>query len=256
MINEYTPKPGGTISAQLCFSSMQTTFYAANERGRADYGWLKANYSFSFANYYNPQRVHFGKLRVLNDDIIQGGAGFPTHPHENMEIVTIPLKGGLKHEDSTGGKGVIRPGEVQAMSAGSGIEHSEFNYLKNAPTNVLQLWIFPKERNIEPSYRQQFFDAHQRKNKWQIVVSPKHQQALDINQNAVLSMTELDKGSQLTYEKHFDDNGLFLFNIDGSVSLKDTELNKRDAFGIEEFETVEITALENATLLAIEVPMN
>jgi len=234
---------------------MKTTFYSANTRGTADHGWLQANFSFSFANYYNPERIHFGKLRVLNDDVIKGGTGFGTHPHENMEIVTIPLKGALKHQDSTGQKGVIRPNEVQIMSAGSGIEHSEVNYLKDAPTSVLQLWIFPKEYNIEPRYDQQYFDPEHRKNVWFPIVSNQHAGAMNINQDAVLSLTTLEKGKELEYTPTYEGNGVYFYVITGKVTTSDNELGQRDAFGVEEFENISFTAQEDTYMLAVEVPM-
>jgi len=235
---------------------MSIKLFPAKGRGSADYGWLKANYSFSFSNFYNADQVHFGKLRVLNDDYIAGGAGFATHPHENMEIITIPLKGALEHSDSTGGKGVIRPGEVQIMSAGTGVEHSEKNYIKNGETNVLQLWIFPKEQNIEPRYAQQYFEEQQRMNTWQPVVSNKHPGALNINQDAVLSLSHLQQGKSVDYKLHFQGNGVYLFVIDGDITIEGTRFKKRDAAGIDHFNEFEVSANSDSKLLAIEVPMN
>lgn len=235
---------------------MKTTFYSASSRGKADHGWLKANFSFSFANYYNPERIHFGKLRVLNDDIIAPNMGFGTHPHENMEIITIPLKGALKHKDSTGTEGVIRPNEVQIMSAGTGIEHSEHNYLKDGNTNVLQLWIFPKEYNIEPRYDQQYFEPLQRENTWQPIVSNKHMGAMNINQDAVLSLTTLKKGKTIEYRSNYADNGVYFYVITGKVVADGQVLGQRDAFGVEEFESISFVAEEDTYMLAVEVPMN
>ncbi len=168
---------------------MKKTIYKADSRGHSDHGWLKTNFSFSFADYYNPERIRFGMLRVLNDDTIQPGMGFGTHPHDNMEIVTIPLKGELAHKDSTGGKGIIKANEIQAMSAGSGVTHSEFNNSQTDEVSLLQIWVFPKEKNIEPRYDQKTFNPEERKNILKTVVSPdKNSDALWINQDAYFSL--------------------------------------------------------------------
>lgn len=236
---------------------MKTLLFKAKDRGSADYGWLKPNYYFSFSQYHNPEKVHFGLLRVLNDDFIAGGGNFPTHPHDNMEIVTIPFTGALKHKDSTGGQGVINAGDVQIMSAGSGIQHSEANASATDPATLFQIWVFPKERNITPRYDQRTFDIADRNNKWQIVVSPKEDdKALWINQDARFSLTNLEAGKEISYNNAFKGNGVFLVAINGSVKVDDVELNKRDAVGISDTESFTVTASENAELLAIEIPMN
>ena len=236
---------------------MKTLLFKAKDRGSADYGWLKPNYYFSFSQYHNPEKVHFGLLRVLNDDFIAGGGNFPTHPHDNMEIVTIPFTGALKHKDSTGGQGVINAGDVQIMSAGSGIQHSEANASATDPATLFQIWVFPKERNITPRYDQRTFDIADRNNKWQIVVSPKEDdKALWINQDARFSLTNLEAGKEISYNNAFKGNGVFLVAINGSVKVGDVELNKRDAVGISDTESFTVTASENAELLAIEIPMN
>jgi redox-sensitive bicupin YhaK (pirin superfamily) len=192
----------------------------------------------------------------LNDDYIGGGGMFPKHPHDNMEIVTIPFTGALKHEDSTGGKGVINAGDVQIMSAGSGIQHSEANASATEAATLFQIWVFPKERNITPRYDQRTFDVADRNNKWQIVVSPKEKdKALWINQNARFALTKLDAGKSLEYKNAFAGNGVFLVSISGSVKVDAIELNKRDAVGIYETDSFTVTAFEDAELLAIEVPM-
>jgi quercetin 2,3-dioxygenase len=235
---------------------MQTILFKAAERGTADYGWLKANYYFSFSQYHNPQRVHFGALRVLNDDVVAGGGGFPTHPHDNMEIVTIPHTGALAHKDSTGGNGIIKAGDVQIMSAGNGVQHSEFNASETEAVNLFQLWVFPKERNITPRYDQRTFDINERKNKWQTVVSPiETDNALWINQDAKFSLVNLDKGNTISYTNSFKGNGVFLVVIDGSVEVNETNLGKRDALGIYETDSFEVIASEDSYLLAVEVPM-
>ena len=235
---------------------MKTELYKAADRGSADYGWLKPNYYFSFSQYYNPKRIHFGLLRVLNDDFVDAGGGFPTHPHDNMEIVTIPFTGALQHKDSTGGQGVIKAGDVQIMSAGSGVQHSEFNASQTDPVTLFQIWVFPKERNITPRYDQRTFDVNERVNKWQTVVSPvEADNALWINQNAKFSLTKLEAGKSLTYTNAFANNGVFLVNINGNASVDGVTLGKRDAVGISEAESFTVTATEDTELLAIEVPM-
>ena len=235
---------------------MQTILFKATERGKADYGWLKANYYFSFAQYHNPQKVHFGALRVLNDDIVAGGGGFPRHPHDNMEIVTIPHTGALAHKDSSGGNGIIKAGDVQIMSAGSGVEHSEFNESKTEALNLFQLWVFPKEKNITPRYDQRNFNVNDRKNKWQTVVSPiESDNALWINQDAKFSLATLLNGEALTFTNTFTGNGVFLVVIKGSVTINEITLNSRDAVGIYDTNSFDILATEDAELLAVEVPM-
>lgn len=235
---------------------MKLTVQKASERGAANYGWLNARYYFSFSNYHNPEKVHFGALRVLNDDVIAGGGGFPTHPHDNMEIVTIPLTGAIAHKDNTGGEGLIKAGDVQIMSAGTGVQHSEFNGSKTESSNLFQLWVFPKKRNITPRYDQRTFDVNGRINTWQTVVSPNEKDnALWINQDAVFSLTKLEAGKSISYDNSFKGNGVYLVVINGSVKLDETVLNKRDAAGISETDSFTVTASEDAELLAVEVPM-
>jgi redox-sensitive bicupin YhaK (pirin superfamily) len=236
---------------------MKTVSFKASDRGTADYGWLKPSYYFSFSEYRDPEKVHFGLLRVLNDDFIAGGGKFPTHPHDNMEIVTIPFTGAIEHKDSTGGHGTIQAGDVQIMSAGTGVQHSEANASATAPVTLFQIWVFPKERNIKPRYDQRNYPAADRTNKWQIIVSPiEADKALWINQDARFSLANLDAGKELTYSNAFKDNGVFLVVIKGSVKINDQQLNKRDALGISDADNFTITASEDAELLAIEVPMH
>ena len=236
---------------------MKTILFKAADRGTADYGWLKPNYYFSFTQYHDPAKVHFGLLRVLNDDFIAGGGAFPTHPHDNMEIVTIPFTGALKHKDSTGGEGIIQAGDIQIMSAGTGVQHSEANASATEPVTLFQVWVFPKERNIKPRYDQKTFDVTERTNKWQTVVSPINaDNALWINQDARFALTKLDAGKEITYANAFANNGVFLVVINGAVTVDGQQLNKRDALGISETESFTITASEDAELLAIEIPMN
>jgi len=236
---------------------MTTILHKAGDRGTADYGWLKPNYYFSFAQFHNPEKVHFGLLRVLNDDFIAGGGAFGTHPHDNMEIVTIPFTGALEHKDSTGGQGIIKAGDIQIMSAGTGVQHSEANASQTEPVTLFQVWIFPKQRNIKPRYDQRNFDINDRLNNWQVVVSPiEADKALWINQDARFSLTKLEAGKSLQYENAFKGNGVFLVNISGVVTVDDKTLQKRDAVGISDSDSFTITASEDAELLAIEVPMH
>ncbi|HNP54906.1 MAG TPA: pirin family protein, partial [Ferruginibacter sp.] len=211
----------------------------------------------SFSQYYNPEQVHFGLLRVLNDDFIAGGGAFPTHPHDNMEIVTIPFSGALQHKDSTGGEGIIKAGDIQIMSAGSGVRHSEANASATDPVTLFQIWVFPKKRNIEPRYDQRSFDLNDRINRWQIVVSPREEdQALWINQDARFALTKLEAGKTLEYENAFAGNGVYLVNISGVCSVGESTLQRRDAIGISQTDRFSITAMEDSEILAIEVPMH
>ncbi|HMC99584.1 MAG TPA: pirin family protein [Ferruginibacter sp.] len=236
---------------------MKTVLFKASDRGSADYGWLKPNYYFSFAQFHDPSKVHFGLLRVLNDDFIAGGGKFQTHPHDNMEIVTIPFTGAIEHKDSTGGQGVIQAGDVQIMSAGTGVQHSEANASATDPVTLFQIWVFPKERNIKPRYDQRNFSIDDRINHWQTIVSPRDEdKALWINQDARFSMTKLEAGKEMNYANAFKGNGIFLVVINGSVTVGDQQLNKRDALGIYEADEFNVVASEDSELLAIEVPMN
>jgi redox-sensitive bicupin YhaK (pirin superfamily) len=236
---------------------MEKIVYPANERGSADFGWLNAKYSFSFANFYDAKKVHFGLLRVLNDDIVEPGQGFGKHPHDNMEIVTIPLKGELAHKDSAGHEEVIRPNEVQIMSAGSGILHSEYNHSKEDIVNLLQIWIFPKEKNIQPRYDQKYFDPLERENKWQLLVSPnKNNGSLWINQNAYFSRTSLQEDAKLDYIFHEEGNGIYLFLIQGHIKINEENLQHRDAVAISDTDKAEIEAQKKSDILVIEIPIN
>ncbi len=235
---------------------MKTILFKTADRGTADYGWLKPNYYFSFAQYHDPQKIHFGLLRVLNDDFIAGGGIFHTHPHDNMEIVTIPFTGAIEHKDSTGGHGIIEAGDVQIMSAGSGVQHSEKNESETQPVTLFQIWVYPKVRNITPRYDQRTFDTDERINKWQFVVSPiEKDNGLWINQDARFALTNLSAGKSIDYSTAFTGNGVFLVVINGSVKIGDGVLGKRDALGISETTNFSIEASEDAELLAIEVPM-
>ena len=236
---------------------MKTIFHAASSRGHADHGWLNAHHSFSFANWYDPSRINFGMLRVLNDDIVAGGQGFGTHPHNDMEIITIILDGALEHKDSMGNGSVIKPGDVQVMSAGTGVMHSEFNPLKDKATNLFQLWIFPKENGIKPRYDQKTFDVADRKNKIQTVASGfKTGDELYIHQNAAISLANLDKDGILNYDLKDKNNGAYIMVINGNLDVEGTQLGKKDAIGVWETEKITLKAGESTEIIIIEVPMN
>ncbi|MFI5211681.1 MAG: pirin family protein [Ignavibacteria bacterium] len=235
---------------------MKKTIHRSDSRGLADHGWLKSRHTFSFADYYDPQRNRFGLLRVLNDDIVEPGKGFGSHPHDNMEIVSIPLKGALAHKDSEGNEHVINSGDVQIMSAGSGLYHSEYNASKTEPVNFLQIWVFPKAKDITPRYDQRTFNAKDRDNLVQTVISPeKSEKKLWINQDAYFSLCSIEKGKKVRYKINKNGNGLYIFVIEGTVKTDGEILNRRDAIGLEELENIEITAEGNCEILLIEVPM-
>ena len=235
---------------------MKTIIHTASSRGYADHGWLKAAHSFSFANYYNPERVHFGALRVLNDDIIAAGKGFGTHPHDNMEIITIPLEGSLEHKDSMGNGSVITSGEIQNMSAGTGITHSEFNPLADKGGNLLQIWIFPKLRDISPRYGQLKYDSNKLVNNIVNFVSPiADESKLWINQDAWLSLSKPSTGTGLVYQMNKSGNGLYLFVIGGEVEVAGQSLDLRDAVGVWDAEEISIKANKDSFLLLLDVPM-
>ncbi|HTR31512.1 MAG TPA: pirin family protein [Puia sp.] len=235
---------------------MTNIFHPAPERGHVDFGWLDSHHSFSFGNWYNGEKVHFGALRVLNDDVVKGGNGFDSHPHENMEIISIPLKGTLAHKDSTGVEGILSAGDVQIMSAGSGIRHSEYNASHFDPVNFLQIWIFPKQLNIKPRHDKKRFDPAGRVNRWQIVVSSlPGEGGLFINQDARLALTHLEEGKTLRYDNAFEGNGVYVFVLTGGVEIGDKTLSDRDGLGIVGADDFIIQALAPSEVLAIEVPM-
>ena len=236
---------------------MKKIVHKADTRGFFDYGWLKTSHTFSFSSYYDPERVNFGMLRVLNDDFVAAGEGFGTHPHNDMEIVTIPIDGALAHKDSTGSEGVIYPDEVQIMSAGTGIRHSEFNHLQDGTSNFLQLWIFPDKKGHQPRYNQNYFDPVERKNKFQFIVTPEKKDGnLWLNQDAFLSRIDLDKSNSVNYKIHTKGNGVYLFLIEGEIVVAGETLSKRDGIGIYEADEFSITASKDSQILLIEIPMN
>jgi redox-sensitive bicupin YhaK (pirin superfamily) len=238
---------------------MKKRLFRATERGTANYGWLKANYSFSFANYYDPEKIHFGALRVLNDDHIDAGAGFGEHPHDNMEIITIPLKGALKHRDSMSNAWIpLEVGEVQVMSAGTGIRHSEMNNSSEQALKLFQIWIMPSQKGVEPQYGQKRFSASDRNNKLQTLVSPVDapiEGSLQIHQDAMISRLDLSSGSNFDYKLRSPVHGVFVMLVSGEISLERTELGPRDAIGIWDVPSFGLKAGSDAELLFIEVPM-
>lgn len=232
--------------------------HKAATRGHADHGWLRTNHTFSFADYYNPERVHFGALRVLNDDYIAGGMGFGTHPHDNMEIITIPLEGDLEHKDSMGNGTVIKHGDVQVMSAGTGITHSEYNHNKTKPVQLLQIWVFPNKRNVTPRYDQITLDVNERRNKLQQILSPNSDdEGVWIHQDAWFHIGRFDQNFETTYTWKKQGNGVYVFVIKGDITVNGTALNERDGSGIWNTDSMSIQANSaNAELLIIEVPMH
>ena len=235
---------------------MKKIFHRSDSRGIADHGWLHSRHTFSFANYYNPDRMSFGKLRVLNDDIVEPSMGFGTHPHDNMEIVSIPISGSLRHEDSMGNQHIIEPGEVQIMSAGSGVTHSEYNNSDVDQVNFLQIWVIPKKLDIKPRYEQKCFDVEKKRNQFQIVVSPDgEKESISINQDVYFTLVDLDKDCSISYQIRNSDNGVYIFMISGSVMLGDQYLDERDGVEVSNTLCVTLLARTNTQLLFIETPI-
>lgn len=237
--------------------TMNTVLHRATTRGHANHGWLDSHHTFSFANYHNPERMHFGVLRVLNDDRVQAGQGFGTHPHDNMEIISIPLEGDLEHKDSIGNVAVIREGDVQVMSAGTGIYHSEYNKNADREVKFLQIWLFPNKKNVEPRYDQIPIREVEKPNAFYQVLSPnKDDQGVWIHQNAWFHLGKFEKGKETKYELKNKENGVYAFILDGDAEIAGQKLSKRDGFGIWNIDSFDFKALENAKVLLMEVPMN
>jgi redox-sensitive bicupin YhaK (pirin superfamily) len=234
---------------------MKSTLHLSDRRGHVSLGWLDSHHSFSFGNYYEPEKVHFGKLRVLNDDVIAGGSGFGAHPHDNMEIISIPLSGAIEHKDSVGTQAVIHQNDVQIMSAGTGIKHSEYNHYKDREANFLQIWIIPKKRNIQPRYDQKTFKPEERVNQFQTIVAPDNDKSVWINQEAWLSLSHLKAGFATSYRVKRPGNGVYAFVVDGRVTIGGQTLFKRDAIGIWDVNSIEIESSTDTELLLIDVPM-
>ncbi|HUS86998.1 MAG TPA: pirin family protein [Bacteroidales bacterium] len=236
---------------------MNTIVHKSNTRGHVDHGWLQTYHTFSFAGYYNPERVHFGTLRVLNDDVIAPGQGFGTHPHENMEIITIPLSGMVAHKDSMGNEGVIREGEVQVMSAGTGITHSEFNGSNDKEVKLVQIWIFPREKGLKPRYGQLSLDDLKVKDKLFEVISPsKNGSGLWLNSDSWLFMGDFENDQEMIYDLKKKGNGVYLFVISGSIYIGDHDLESKDGIGISDFDQIRIIIKGGTHLLLMEIPMS
>ncbi len=244
---------------------MKTILHKANTRGHANHGWLDSYHSFSFAGYYDPVRVHFGALRVLNDDTVAAGMGFGAHPHDNMEIISIPTSGDLEHKDNMGHSQIIRQGDVQVMSAGTGIEHSEKNKNNNKEVKFFQIWVFPNQKNVEPRYDQKNFSDPDKHNKLLTVVSPlgTSDGGVQIHQDAWFSLGKLDKvfktNSSCSYLRgpvlKKKENGVYAFVIEGDVTINGEKLNRRDGLAITGADKLEIKADSDVELLLMEVPV-
>jgi quercetin 2,3-dioxygenase len=233
-----------------------TVLHKAETRGNANHGWLNSMHTFSFANYYNPDRLHFGALRVLNDDTVEEGMGFGTHPHDNMEIISIPLEGDLEHKDSMGNVSVIKHGDIQVMSAGTGIFHSEFNKNKDQRVKFLQIWVLPNKKNVSPRYDQISLNRADRHNKLQQILSPNPEDAgVWIYQNAWFHLGRFDKGVSNDYNIKANGNGVYTFVLSGDITVNNQKLNARDGFGIWEVDTISVKADTDAEFLLMEVPM-
>lgn len=234
---------------------MKSIYHPSDSRGYADHGWLKSYHTFSFANYFDPERIHFGALRVINDDNVTGGMGFGAHSHSDMEIISIPLSGFLKHGDNIGNSGIITPGEIQVMSAGTGITHSEMNGKENEPVKFLQIWVLPNKKGVEPRYQQLDIDSSKVNEFVQILSPNPEDDGVWIHQDAWFSMGHLTAGNSQNYQLHNANNGVYVFVIEGKISVNGQNLNERDGLGVWEIDLLEINAHTDAKVLLMEVPM-
>lgn len=240
------------------YKTMNSVLHKANTRGDANHGWLHSKHTFSFANYHNPERMHFGVLRVLNDDVVAPGMGFGTHPHQNMEIISIPMAGDLEHKDSMNNVTVIKSGDIQVLSSGTGITHSEYNKNKDKQVKFLQIWVIPNKKNVTPRYDQITLNAKDRNNQFEQVLSPNPEDSgVWIHQDAWFNMTNLDKDKELTYQlNNPEKNGVYAFVLKGDATINNQALNNRDGLGIWDVSQLDIKADSNTELLLMEVPMN
>jgi redox-sensitive bicupin YhaK (pirin superfamily) len=236
---------------------MQTVLHTADSRGDANHGWLHSKHSFSFASYYNPEKIHFGVLRVLNDDFVAAGMGFGLHPHDNMEIISIPLEGDLAHQDSMGNQTIIKHGDIQVMSAGTGVKHSEMNHNKDKPVKFLQIWVIPNKKDVTPRYDQITLEPANRINTLQQILSPNPDDAgVWIHQDAWFHIGKFDLDFKTNYNVKKAGNGMYAFVLYGSFELAGQTLNERDALGITDFDQFELKALtKDAEILLMEIPM-
>lgn len=236
---------------------MKTTLHKLDTRGFSNHGWLKSHHTFSFANYHNPERMNFGVLRVLNDDTVESGMGFGTHPHRDMEIISIPLEGDLEHKDSMGTTAVIRKGEIQVMSAGTGVMHSEYNKNADELVKFLQIWVIPNKMGVQPRYDQISIKESAEPNDFQQILSPNaDDEGVWIHQDAWFNLADFDKGVSKKYELHKKGNGVYVFVLSGKAKIGDIELSERDGLGIEDTDNFTLEALEKSEILLMEVPMN
>lgn len=240
------------------YKTMNSVLHKANTRGDANHGWLHSKHTFSFANYHNPERMHFGVLRVLNDDVVAPGMGFGTHPHQNMEIISIPMAGDLEHKDSMNNVTVIKSGDIQVLSSGTGITHSEYNKNKDKQVKFLQIWVIPNKKNVTPRYDQITLNVKDRNNQFEQVLSPNPEDSgVWIHQDAWFNMTNLDKDKELTYQlNNPEKNGVYVFVLKGDATINNQALNNRDGLGIWDVSQLDIKADSNTELLLMEVPMN
>ncbi len=237
---------------------MKKIIHKATERGHANHGWLNAKHSFSFASWYNPDKVHFGALRVLNDDEVAQGMGFGKHPHDNMEIITLVQEGSLAHSDNMGNGSTMKPNDVQVMSAGKGVTHSEMNPDKNNAVKLFQIWVIPNKRDVTPRYDQKTFAPELRKNKWQEIIKPDTQQegdAIFIHQQAWFNLTDLDENKEIIYTNKLKGNGAYVFVIAGDIEVSGENLSARDAIGVTDYETITIKANSTTRVLVMDLPM-
>lgn len=235
---------------------MKTIYHAANTRGHANHVWLNSWHTFSFANYYDADRMNFGALRVINDDTVSAGRGFGEHPHANMEIISIPLEGALQHGDSMGNSGTIQKGEVQVMSAGTGVYHSEMNANIDTEVKFLQIWILPRDKNVEPRYSQKSFLENVKRNEFQQIVSPNaDDEGAWIHQDAWFNLANFENGVKKEYKLNKKGNGVYIFVLEGSAKVGNQELSRRDGLGIYDTDSFILEATEDAEILLIEVPM-
>ncbi len=236
---------------------MKTTLHKLDTRGFSNHGWLKSHHTFSFANYHNPERMNFGVLRDLNDDTVESGMGFGTHPHRDMEIISIPLEGDLEHKDSMGTTAVIRKGEIQVLSAGTGVMHSEYNKNADELVKFLQIWVIPNKMGVQPRYDQISIKESAEPNDFQQILSPNaDDEGVWIHQDAWFNLADFDKGVSKKYELHKKGNGVYVFVLSGKAKIGDIELSERDGLGIEDTDNFTLEALEKSEILLMEVPMN
>lgn len=235
---------------------MKTILHKSETRGHANHGWLDSHHTFSFANYYNPERMHFGVLRVLNDDRVAPGKGFDTHPHDNMEIISIPLEGDLEHKDNMGNKTVIKEGDIQVMSAGTGVFHSEYNKNSDREVKFLQIWVFPNAKNLTPRYDQMSIREVEKENTFYQILSPdKNDQGVWIHQNAWFHLGKFEAGKPETYHLKDTNNGVYAFLLEGEVEIEGQKLDKRDGLGIWDTTEFQLKSIENSRILLMEIPM-